>query len=385
MPTYQTAPLYAPVFPTQVHNPYGVQPLKGNTLAYADLPSAGEAYHPSWKKEADLAVMARLENNHLKEKDMLKGPSSQKGNFTFTTGRGPQGHAFEGQKLSGGTVWTTEGETTIQKLLRDRKFQLDAIDQASFDTVSPERVKQPDVPADTFTVDQTFGNLLSSLDEGLITPSLLGYTSQIMNFFLTKADKIPDHKFAEYESFLTNLAELLDGAFYSAAEAGNEDLQIKQKRILKKLEKDIGGMSDFIHDFMDYLGQPTKTKSMRLAGIRNKLLSLISESAQKAIKDAREIQGRYERGSIIGPGGPTSRSSGTTLSEFSGDSGNSGDSGDSGDGSQTPSEFSGTPANSYASARVGRPGGAPVFNEQQPGLEAYGFGPRGEGLFGRRY
>ena len=54
MPTYQTAPLYAPVFPTQVHNPYGVQPLKGNTLAYADLPSAGEAYHPSWKKEADL-------------------------------------------------------------------------------------------------------------------------------------------------------------------------------------------------------------------------------------------------------------------------------------------------------------------------------------------
>ena len=138
-------------------------------------------------------------------------------------------------------------------------------------------------------------------------------------------------------------------------------------------------MSDFIKDFMNYLGQPTKTKSIRLAGIRNKLLSLISQSAQAGVQDAREIQARYERGSIIGPGGPSSRSSGTTLSEFSGDSddsGNSGDSGDSGIGSVVPE-----PA-----GRVGRPGGVPEFGgPRQTNLEAFGFGPRGEGLFGRRY
>ena len=290
MPTYQTAPLYAPVFPTLVHNPLGVQPLRGNTLAHADLPSAGDAYYPSWKREADMAVLARLENNKLKEQDMLRGPFTQKGNFTYTTGRGPGGRAFEGQKLSGGVVSSLEGQTTIQKLLRDRKFQLDAIDQASFDTVSPERVKPVETPADPFVVDQTFGNLLSSLTEGLITPTLLGYTSQIMNFFLTKADKIPDNKFADYDGFLENLRTLLDGAFYSAAE--NPDLQKKQERILNKLEK----------DFMNYLGQPTKTKAMRLAAIRNKLLSLINESAQKGVQKAREVQADFEEARRFPPG-----------------------------------------------------------------------------------
>jgi hypothetical protein len=368
MPTYQTAPLYAPVFPTLVQNSYGVQPLRGNTLAYADLPAAGEAYYPSWKKEADIAVLARLQNNKLKERAMLKGDFPIKGNFTYTTGRGPHGQAFEGQKLSGGTVWTKEGETAIQKLLRDRKFQLDAIDQSSFDAVSPERVKPAETPADTFVVDQTFANLLSSLSEGLITPSLLSYTSQIMNFFLTKADKISDHKFAEYDGFLERLGTLLDGAFYAAAEAKSADLQQKQSRILKKLEKDIGGMQDFITEFMNYLGQPSKTKAMRLASIRNKLLSLITQSAQESIQAARDVQGDYEEGRRMGPGGP---STGTQSS-----SGYSGDSSDSGIGSVVPE-----PA-----GRVGRPGEAPQFGgPRQANLEAFGFGPRGQGLFGRRY
>lgn len=301
MPTYQTAPLYAPVFPTLLHNPLGVQPLRGNTLAHADLPPAGDSYHSSWKKEADMAVLARLQNNKLKEKDMLKGPHSIKGNFSYTTTRGPQGHAFE-SRLSGGVATTIQGQTAIQKLLRDRKFQLDAIDQASFDTVTPERVKPVETPTDTFVVDQTFGNLLSSLTEGLITPTLLGYTSQIMNFFLTKADKIPDNKFADYDGFLENLAELLNGAFYAASEAESPDLQKKQERILKKLEKDISGMQDFIRDFMNYLGQPTKTKAMRLAAIRNKLLSLINQSAQVGVQGAREVQADFEEGRRFGPG-----------------------------------------------------------------------------------
>ena len=361
MPTYQTAPLYAPVFPTQVHNPYGVQPLRGNTLAYADLPSAGGAYYPSWKKEADMAVFARLENNRLKERDMLRGPFTQKGNFTYTTGRGLQGRAFECQKLSGGVASTLEGQTTIQKLLRDRKFQLDAIDQASFDTVSPERVKPAETQTDTFVVDQLFASLLSSLTEGLITPSLLGYTSQIMNFFLTKSDKIPDNKFPEYDGFLEKLATLLNGAFYSAAEAKNQDLQQKQSRILKKLEKDIGGMSDFITEFMNYLGEPTKTKAMRLSGIRNKLLSLINQSAQAGVQEARDVQADFEEGRRFGPG-------------------EEGDGGDEG----PPGGAAGPEAVAPRAPRARR-APAPLAPEGQR-LEAFGFAPQlGQGLFGRRY
>jgi hypothetical protein len=366
MPTYQTAPLFAPVFPTLVRNPHGFQPLRGNTLAYADLPAAGDSYHPSWKKQADFTAMARVENNRTKELDMLRGPPSQKANIPFTTTRGPGGHV-----LSGGTVWTTDAESKVQSLIRDRKFQLDAIQQASFDAIAPERVKEPETVTDTFGIDQTFGNLLSSLSEGIITPSLLNYTSQIMNFFLTKADKIADHKFAQYDGFLQNLIELLNGAFYSAAEAESADLQQKQTRILKKLEKDVRAMSEFIGDFTQYLGSPTKTKSMRLAAIRNRLLSLITQSAQAGIDAAIEIQRQYEEGERFGPDGPGDDEDGAPPPE------------DGGDGSQAPSSFSGTPANSYVEPRAGRP--PVVAGPVQRGLEAFGFVPRGEGLYGRRF
>jgi hypothetical protein len=370
MPTYQTAPLLPPKFPTLVRNPYGFQPLRGNTLAYADLPAAGDSYHPSWKKQADLSVMTRLENNYTKELDMLRGPASQKSNVPFTTKRGPDGHV-----LSGGVVNSKDAESKIQSLLRDRKFQLDAIQSASFDAVAPERVKEPETVTDTFSTDQTFGNLLSSLSEGIITTSLLSYTAQIMNFFLTKADKIPDHKFAEYDGFLQKLAELLNGAFYSAAEAQSTDLQNKQTRILKKLEKDILAMSQFIGDFTQYLGSPTKTKSMRLAAIRNRLLSLITQSAQAGIEAAVEIQRQYEEGERFGPDGPGDDEDGAPPP------------GGDEEGSQAPSSFSGTPANSYTSARVGRPPVVDVTGPQQRGLEAFGFGPQpaGQGLFRRKY
>ena len=274
MPNYQSSPLYAPVFPTLLHNPHGVQPLKGNTLAYADLPAAGDSYQSAWKREADMAVMARLQNNKLKEKAMLRGPQSIKGNFSYTTGRGPNGHAFEGQKLSGGVATTAEGETMIQKLLRDRKFQLDAIDQSSFDTVAPERVKEAEPETDTFALDQLMNNLYSSIDIGTVTPSLLGMMNSITTFFATKADKIADNKFDTYANLLREMFDMVDSSSDQIRQEARTDSEMKRQHgILVKLGREILLLQRYIKDYTAYIGYPTKTKSLKLAAIRNKLLS----------------------------------------------------------------------------------------------------------------
>jgi hypothetical protein len=268
MPTYQTAPLLAPVFPTLVRNPYGFQPLKGNTLKHADLPAAGESFQPSWKREADFAALARVENNKIKEKDMLKGPISIKSNIPFTTFRGPQGHA-----ISGGTVWTSAAEKTIQGLLRDRKFQLDAIDQASFDTVAPERVKQAEPVTETYSLDKLFSELYSTVDSAVITPALLGTASTIVNFFLTKSDTIPDHKFAEYGEILTKLNELIDEVDNrSKFQYKNSNEYKRIKSVLNDLNATVINLNTFITEYMGYLGEPTKRKTARLSAIRNRLL-----------------------------------------------------------------------------------------------------------------
>jgi hypothetical protein len=120
-------------------------------------------------------------------------------------------------------------------------------------------------------------------------------------------------------------------------------------------------MSDFIRDFMNYLGEPTKTKAMRLSGIRNKLLSLINQSAQAGVQEARDVQADFEEGRRFGPG-------------------EEGDGGDEG----PPGGAAGPEAVAPRAPRARR-APAPLAPEGQR-LEAFGFAPQlGQGLFGRRY
>jgi hypothetical protein len=289
MPTYQTAPLYANVFPTLSHNPFGVQPLKGNTLAHADLPAPGDSYHPTWKRDADFRVMARVENNGIKDRQMFEPQPSIKGSI-YTTTRGPQGHAFEG-RLSGGTVWTTEAEQTIQRLLRDRKTQLDAIASASFDAPSAPAQKEAVPELDTYQLDQLFSTLISTVDQRIINASLLSTMSSIMSFFMTKADKIPDYKFAQYLNNLNELVEILDALFDKDEEYGE-----KSKKILRKLNNDILVLSKFITEYMNYLGNPTKAKTAKMMALRNKIM------AAHGIMDTSGVEQEQGPGAELPPG-----------------------------------------------------------------------------------
>jgi len=287
MPTYQSAPLYPLVFPDQAakQNHFGVKPLAGNLLQHLPLEKSP---HPSWKKEADERAMAKVANTKLGQLAMLKGPHPFKAQNKYTTYRGPANEAFK-HSFSGGTVWTREAENMIGHLREDRIKQLDAVDQSTFEEVSPERLQVDIPPAETFQLDLLFSNLNSSLTEGVVSNGLLGLISSILSFFATKADKIPEHKFAEYDTLLAGMKLELDRLFdelnvynlqlqtdtvLTAREKSKERLDIDQKsNVLRKLENDILLLIKFIKVWNSYNGQPTKTKALRLAALRNKILT----------------------------------------------------------------------------------------------------------------
>lgn len=268
MPTYQTAPMYYPVFPTLIRNPFGVQPLKGNTLAHAQILPAGHGSHPLWKKQADFRALARVENTKTSKLDMLKGPPSIKGT-PFTTFRGLQ---RQKHTLSGGVITTKEGQETLQRLLRDRKYQLDAIDQSSFEAVAPERLKESETETDTFVLDKLFSDLYSSLNEGIVNDNLLKMMAGILNFFLTKGDKISEGKFAEYMTLLADIEKLLDELFRKPATDYTEIERKTMEKILNKIENDVKLLIEYIKDFSAFLGSPTNAKTSKLSSIRQKLL-----------------------------------------------------------------------------------------------------------------
>ena len=293
MPTYQSSPLYPIPFPDTVvaDNEYGFQPLKGNVIP---VMKTEPAPHPSFVKDAISGVFTRLETNHLKDKSMLKGRPSIKGNFSYTTTRGLP----RLKHLSGGVVNTKNAENTIQALLRDRKFQLDARDQTTFDAVTPERVKANIPVLDTFGLDESFGNLLSALDEGVINNTLLKFTSSIMNFFLTKADKIPEDKFGNYMDILNDISEIIDAKSYHFAELDSPTETQKRTRILKLVAKDVLEIIKFIEVYNAFLGSPTKTKSKQLEAIRNKLLLRIRSDAVGLVESSRSERRRETEGNV---------------------------------------------------------------------------------------
>ena len=270
MPTYQSSPLLPLIFPDQAYkqNYKGVQPLKGNVL---QLLPVEKSSNPSWKPEADFKALAKVQNTLLGQQAMLKGPHSIKGNTPFTTYRGPNQEAFKHSSYTGGRVWNRESENLVAHLLKDRIGQLDAIEQANFEEVQPERLA-PELPqSDTFVLDKLFSDLYSSIDQGLISNALLGLMSSIMSYLATKSDKIPENKFDTYEGLFGKIRKSV-GVLLDYSEQQHPELK-NAGPILRKLDNDSLLGLRFIKQFVKYLGEPTKSKTARMIALRNKILA----------------------------------------------------------------------------------------------------------------
>jgi len=270
MPTYQSTPLMPLIYPDQAYtkNYQGVQPLRGNVLQLLPLePSA----NPSWKSEADFNALAKVQNTLLGQQAMLKGPQSIKNSKPFTTYRGPNQEAFKHSTFTGGRVKNRESENLVSHLLKDRIEQLNALDEANFEEVKPNRLAPELPPPDTYVLDKLFSDLYSSLDQGLISNALLGLMSSILSYLATKADKIPDNKFDDYKGLFGKIRESLDVLFKQTIQ---ERPELKDAGpILRKLDNDTLLGLRFIRNFVQFLGEPTKSKTARMVATRNRILA----------------------------------------------------------------------------------------------------------------
>jgi hypothetical protein len=274
MPTYQSSPLLPLIFPDQAfrQNYQGVQPLRGNVLELLPLEKSS---NPSWKPEAEFSALAKVQNTLAGQQAMLKGPQSIKGNKSFTTYRGPNQEAFKQSTFSGGRVRNRDSEKMVSHLLQDRIKQLDALDESNFEEVKPERLV-PQLPqSDTFVLDKLFSDLLSSLNEGVLSNALLGFMGSIMSFLATKGDKIPEGKFDTYLDISVQIETAIQvGKFKYIFELYSKEAANKLKFLLDKLSKDIKLVKEFLFALNAFRGQPIPTKSLKLAALRTKLFDL---------------------------------------------------------------------------------------------------------------
>ena len=274
MPTIQSTPLLPLIYPYQAfrQNFQGVQPLKGNVLQLLPLEPSS---NPSWKPEAEFSALAKVRNTLAGQQAMLRGPQSIKGNQPFTTYRGPNQEAFKHSTFTGGRVRNRDSEKMVSHLLQDRIEQLNALDESNFEEVKPERLV-PQLPqSDTFALDKLFSDLLSSLNEGVLSNALLGFMGSIMSFLATKGDKIPEGKFDTYLDISEQIRVAIGvGQYRYNTELYSKETFNKIRSLLIKLEKDIKLVKDFLFALNSFRGLPIATKSLKLAALRTKLFDI---------------------------------------------------------------------------------------------------------------
>ena len=299
--TYQSSPNYPIIFPDEAArlNHFGVRPLKGNTIVVQPLEPAGHEAHPTWKKQADKVVYDFLQNNHQSDMNLLRGPPSIKGS-RYTTYRGDPAERSSYMARRGGVANTREGERMIGELLRDRIPQLNSIQTAQFEAVSPERVGLKSPPQSEFyQLDGAFAFLIESLDSGdlRMVPSKI---ESIIAAMLAVGDRLTDNKLLQY-SHAVKEAILIAKNYNTTADVEDWESDRANTRLLKlvnSIVKQLTALLRFIKKMADIVNRPPAEKEMLLAEIRSMVLpsALASTTPFDPYAGQRAAEENYQQG-----------------------------------------------------------------------------------------
>jgi len=266
MPTYQSAPNYPVVFPDAVahENPYGFRTMKGNTILIRGEIDPGHSAHPLWKNQADEVALARVHNTFLAKQKMMKQPASMKGLHSYTTQRG------DFNSVRGGTVWSKKGEEMIQGLVRDRKFQYDALNEATFDSIPQNRLQVNLPPSETYKLDKLFLDTLSNITTGNVKP-LYTELGSLISELMMSADKISENKVDEYLQYISQINDaltILQTENYGLVDSKYlKDVASMNRRVIR--------VQAFLQKLAEFRGRPTKEK---MAAIQTMKYSLLADS-----------------------------------------------------------------------------------------------------------
>jgi hypothetical protein len=292
MPTYQTAPNYPAVFPDEEvsKNPYGFRSLKGNTLLVRGETEPAHPAHSGWKQEADRVALARVQNTLLAKQKMMYQPASMKGKYGYTTYRG------DFDSVRGGVTTTKEGEKLVKNLVRDRKYQYDALNEATFQTIPQNRLQVSLPPAETYKLDNLFLSILSNLTSGSVK-SIYTEIGSLISELMSTADRIPEDKVDSYILYTSQIVEALNVL-------GTEQYGLISKKYtadMYSLGSRVKRLGTFLRKLAELRGRPTREKSAVLQAMRSSLLAEAQQDLQSGalglypgVEEARINREMYE-------------------------------------------------------------------------------------------
>jgi len=175
MPTFQTSPMFQWTFPDQAiaRNIHGIGKLKPVSLPNQPIMEEHSPMHSSWKQDAHREALSRVRNSKKAEEGMLgklkTTERAQRYIRPMSRSAVPNG-VFHGSPmeyvtsagLRGGVITTKEGQEWLQKRLKNRIVELDAIDSGDFSAGAPPTIAlSPQFDVLNATLESVFNDFAS--------------------------------------------------------------------------------------------------------------------------------------------------------------------------------------------------------------------------------
>lgn len=269
MPTFQTTPYNAWVFPDQAirMNRAGVSNTTIPTRRVESEDFIVGNTNQFYKNAVDEAY-ARLSNNKLKEESMLgrrnttawtQRPFDKASRYYKKNGKFPGQTITSGGFLTGGTgLITRDGREWFQEVIKNRINELNDIQSGSF-RGAPSRIF---IEPTTNEVDTYLQQIIDSISVVSIPSSLIELATKALTSLLRIGDKVRETDLARIKETITNIQENILGLLASPGTSPSAE----KRAILKSVQKVIDRMEVAIKDLAKVVGE---TADVRVAAVKD--------------------------------------------------------------------------------------------------------------------
>jgi len=290
MPTLQSSPFFPVICADEAYE------MNRAGVAYAPS-SVGTPLHlegteSPWLKNAVEEVHLRVRENKRKARGMeghnnmnarSQRYSRPMSRSAVHNGRFPgmeyssAGFAFRG----GGNTETPEGRRFIQKLLKNRIGQYDALETGTFPSSMP--VQEP-VSANTILIDSALTSLRDQLSASAVGTNTLDAYTKFQTALLDEGASLSDNQISKYASVLGNMQEMIRSFIALPANQASAT----QKRIGTALATELSRAQEILNTLMRAVYESPEVRQTQARSIQSQLLSVPTP-------DYRRTRGRLLR------------------------------------------------------------------------------------------
>ena len=284
MPTLQSSPFFPVIWPDQAYAMNRAGVAYGKDAMQTKLLHLEGTTSP-WLKTTVEQVHQRVRENERKSRGMEGHDSMNARSQRYirpASRSAVQNGKFPGMEYSsagfafrgGGNTETAEGRKFIQKLLKNRIAQYDALELGTFPASMPPQEK---VSANTVAIDSALSALRDQLSASAIGSNTLDAYNKFQTALLQSGSTLTDSQISKYASIIGNMQEMIRSFIALPANQASAD----KKRIGTAIGTELARAQEILSTLMRAVYESPAVRETQARSLQSQLLTIPSPAYRR--------------------------------------------------------------------------------------------------------